>query len=357
MANWIDDLVDLARQEGQAVLIIVAAVRGSTPREAGAKMVVSANEVRGTIGGGNLEFQAISAARNMLAGSSRQQSRSFSLGASLGQCCGGAVNVVFECFDRHDQALHDLQQQQDQAFVQVIGLTDREPTRFLVHADARSRKPRSLSSPGYKTLLRYANALVRGSDQTALVKIENASGRSEFLLDLVEPSDFNIVLFGAGHVGRALVQMLSSLDCRITWVDNRERPFPDQVPQRVSCMETDAPEAEIETAAPGSYFLVMTHDHQLDQALTAAILKRDDFAWFGLIGSITKRKKFEHRLKARGYTGADLARITCPIGIDGINSKQPAAIALSVSAQLQQVYEQRRAQTNDHANMKKVAQP
>ncbi len=357
MANWIDDLVHLARQEGQAVLIIVAAVRGSTPREAGAKMVVSAREVRGTIGGGNLEFQSISAARNMLAGPARQQSRSFSLGASLGQCCGGIVNVVFERFDRDDLALRELQQHKDRAFVQVIGIQDRAPSRFLVHADASSCKPRWLSSPGYESLVKHANALMQGSTSTALVKIENASGTAEFLLDRIQSNEFNIVLFGAGHVGRALVQMLASLDCRITWVDNRERIFPHQLPQHVSCIETDAPEAEIETAAPSSYFLVMTHDHQLDQALTAAILKRDDFVWFGLIGSVTKRKKFEHRLKSRGYTDADLTRITCPIGIAGINSKQPAAIALSVSAQLQQVYEQHRAQIYQNANMKKVAQP
>ena len=102
----------------------------------------------------------------------------------------------------------------------------------------------------------------------------------------------------------------------------------------VDMITTDTPEVEIDEAPAGSFFLVMTHDHQLDLALTAQILKRDDFAYFGLIGSASKRRTFERRLGQRGYTEADFGRMTCPIGIVGINGKQPAQIAISVVAEI-----------------------
>jgi xanthine dehydrogenase accessory factor len=122
---------------------------------------------------------------------------------------------------------------------------------------------------------------------------------------------FDIVLFGAGHVGRALVGVLAGIDCRVTWVDARDDAFPADVPANIDVVCTDAPEQEVDAARPGSYFLVMTHSHPLDEALAEQILRRNDAAYFGLIGSIAKRRQFERRMERRGMPPARLAAMTC----------------------------------------------
>jgi xanthine dehydrogenase accessory protein XdhC len=147
----------------------------------------------------------------------------------------------------------------------------------------------------------------------------------------------HIVLFGAGHVGHALVTLLGHLPCVVQWVDERDECFPDEVPGNVQVEATDMPEAIVDRAPAGAYFIVMTHHHALDFALTERIMRRRDVAWFGLIGSKTKRVKFERRLVARGLDPARLAEIVCPIGVPGIVDKAPASIAVAVCAQLMQV--------------------
>ncbi|MDN5844304.1 MAG: xanthine dehydrogenase accessory protein XdhC, partial [Alcaligenaceae bacterium] len=155
-----------------------------------------------------------------------------------------------------------------------------------------------------------------------------------FYAERLAPATQHIVLFGAGHVGQALVHILGTLPCHVVWVDEREGQFPDVVPANVQIEATDTPEALIDQAPPDSYFLIMTHDHALDQRLCEYLLRRDDVAYFGLIGSMTKRRKFEHRFQARGIPEERYRRIVCPIGEPGIMGKQPAVIAVSVAAQL-----------------------
>jgi xanthine dehydrogenase accessory factor len=149
----------------------------------------------------------------------------------------------------------------------------------------------------------------------------------------------HLMLFGAGHVGTAVVHALAGLPCRVTWVDERDDLFPVQAPENVRVEATDTPEALVDAAAPGTSFLVMTHSHALDQRLAEAILSRPEADWFGLIGSHTKRKQFEHRLRARGVAKARIDAMVCPIGLPGIAGKAPAVIAASVAAQLLQVWE------------------
>jgi xanthine dehydrogenase accessory factor len=144
----------------------------------------------------------------------------------------------------------------------------------------------------------------------------------------------HLVLFGAGHVGAAVVRAMAHLPCSVTWVDERDDMFPPDVPANVRIEATDAPEDLVASAPPGASYLVMTHSHALDQRLAEAILARFDVGWFGLIGSKTKRKQFEHRLRARGFDPARIEAMACPIGLPGISSKEPAVIAASVSAQL-----------------------
>ena len=140
-------------------------------------------------------------------------------------------------------------------------------------------------------------------------------------------------------MGRAIVHLLAQIPCRVQWIDERESEFPPgPLPTHIERLCVEPVEAEVALAAPRSHFLVLTHSHDLDLALAEAILKRDDFAWFGLIGSATKRARFRHRLAAKGLPDALLDRMTCPIGLPGITGKEPGVIAASVVAQILQAH-------------------
>jgi xanthine dehydrogenase accessory factor len=151
------------------------------------------------------------------------------------------------------------------------------------------------------------------------------------------PAPMHVVLFGAGHVGHALIALLGSLPCVVQWVDERDELFPDEVPANVQVEATDTPDAIVDSAPAGAYFLVMTHNHALDFSLAARIMRRRDFTYFGMIGSKTKRVKFERRLIERGVDSERLVEMTCPIGVTGIVDKAPTSIAVAVCAELLQV--------------------
>ena len=183
-----------------------------------------------------------------------------------------------------------------------------------------------------------AKAMQNGPHTTTLrtLPATASSPAQTCFFDLLRAPDFHIVLFGAGHVGRALVKVIAELACTVTWVDSRDDAFPNEVPANVKLICTDAPETEVDAARGGSYFLVMTHSHALDQTLCAQILRRTDFAYLGLIGSTSKRRQFERRLLGRGISSAQLARMNCPIGAAGIAGKEPATIAIAVAAEILQ---------------------
>ena len=147
-----------------------------------------------------------------------------------------------------------------------------------------------------------------------------------------------IALFGAGHVGRALVPLLAGLPCRVRWIDSRAAEFPAQIPAGVERVVSEEPVDEVDELPPGSYCIVMTHDHQLDLALAERILRRGDFAYFGLIGSRTKRARFEHRLRERGLAAETIARMRCPLGLPEVRGKLPLEIAIAVAGEVIATY-------------------
>jgi xanthine dehydrogenase accessory factor len=189
---------------------------------------------------------------------------------------------------------------------------------------------------------RFARGLLVGSE-TATTHFfadhgdDNNHYNSKVTL-LFEPfraNDFNIVLFGAGHVGRALIHVLAALTCRITWVDDRAGIFPDHLPATVHPLLNETPEAEVEKARSGSFFLLMSHSHEQDYRIGEAILKRNDFRYFGMIGSAHKRQQFERRVLDLGISQDTLnERLICPMGLDGITGRQPAEIAIAIAAQI-----------------------
>lgn len=157
---------------------------------------------------------------------------------------------------------------------------------------------------------------------------------------------FHLQLYGAGHVGRAIVRALAALHCVVDWIDEREEEFPASFdtlggtwPRHIRKVCVDAVEAEVALAPAGAFYLVLTHQHDLDQRISETILQRGDFGFFGLIGSKTKKQRFIHRFEQRGFDAALIERMTCPIGIAGIQGKEPEIIAVSVAAQLVQLSE------------------
>ena len=243
-----------------AALVTVSDFKGSVPRETGTRMLVAADQVLGTIGGGHLEKIAIDEARTLLQGGTTHE-RHFPLGPALGQCCGGAVTLRFE----------------------------------PLSADSLAAWPEA-------------------------------------------PVRFHLQLYGAGHVGRAIVRLLEGIpDCRVQWIDEREEEFPrEPSAPHIERVCVEPVEAEVRVAPPNAHYLVLTHSHDLDMRISEAILKRGDFAFFGLIGSQTKRARFIHRFEARGIAPEAIERMTCPIGVPGITGKEPEVIAIAVVAQLLQ---------------------
>ncbi len=146
---------------------------------------------------------------------------------------------------------------------------------------------------------------------------------------------FHLQLYGAGHVGRAIANLLTTLNVSVDWIDEREAEFPTHaLPQHIRKIAVDAVEGEVRSAPTGAFYLVLTHQHDLDMRITEAILHRADFGFLGLIGSRTKHRRFVHRFEERGIAPELTARITCPIGIQGISGKEPEVLAVAVVAQL-----------------------
>ncbi|MDB5747651.1 MAG: xdhC [Massilia sp.] len=317
MDDWLT-----AALRAPAVLVTVAIVEGSVPREPGAKMLVTREGFAGTIGGGHLEHRAIDIARAMLDEGAAPRLERFALGPSLGQCCGGIAHLAFEVVDRDQMAL--LHARRDVDTTRVLAL---DGGWALFDADGTQ----------------LAGGPVPAFDRSAGTHVMRDDSGRRWLVDPILAPRARLCLFGAGHVGAAIVRALADLPCRVTWVDERDDMFPPGVPANVTVEATDTPEAVVEAAAPGTTFLVMTHSHALDLRLSIAILSRPKVTqpsdWFGLIGSDTKRRQFEHRLRERGIDQARIDAMVCPIGLPGIAGKAPAVIAASVAAQLLTVWE------------------
>jgi xanthine dehydrogenase accessory factor len=299
-------LLEAIECHGTVAMVTLAAARGSSPREAGARMIVNPDATfSGTIGGGALEWQAIAIAQAALGRAEvpKAELRRFALGPELGQCCGGQVELL----------------------VEIFGSDDRGPVAALARREAAG---------SFATLGRITAA---GVDRTVAdrdIPPGAAVLDGDFIHEGFGDDRRPLILFGAGHVGRALVLALAPLPFSVTWIDPRSDAFPAQVPANVSTIRTDEPGPVLSGARPDSFVLVMTHSHQLDLALVHAALADGRFPYVGLIGSKTKRARFERRLAQAGLPAERIGALVCPIGVEGVRSKLPAAIAAATVAQL-----------------------
>lgn len=328
MNEWIDELSDLTAGGEPAVLVTVAGIRGSAPREVGAKMVVTKDFTAGTIGGGQLEYQCTRIACGLFDGTTPEL-RKFPLGAAMGQCCGGVVDILFEpVADGLPGWLRNLRALYGQRKPAAIATRlEGPPLKFVVTADGAFGLP---EDSGLDAVVESARA--------GLDTLRTAHRAGGWFFETVVGTRFNIAVFGAGHVGSAVVQTLSSLDCNIRWIDSRRNVF-RSAPANVRPIEAAEPALEVAAMPPRSCFLVMTHSHALDFDVCDRILARGDAAYCGLIGSRSKRRRFEKRFLAQGMAQEAIDTLVCPIGVEGIRGKRPAEIAIAVAADVLRTFD------------------
>lgn len=286
-------LQDAIAAHGRVARVVIAAHDGSSPREVGAAMLVWAAGQSGTIGGGALEFEAVARARGMLLAGGARLDRE-ALGPKLGQCCGGAVTVLTEVFDAVPVA-------EGGAVVRGPGAMPLAVKRIVARARGEGVVP--------------VPHLVQGWFVEPVARVER-----------------HLWVWGAGHVGRALVAVLAPLPgVAITWVDISTERFPDRVPEGVRVLPVAAPEVAVALAPVAAEHLVVTYSHALDLELCHRLLGHG-FRSAGLIGSATKWARFRSRLMALGHGAEAVGRIRCPIGDPGLG-KHPQAIAVGVAAE------------------------
>ena len=330
----------LTPSPSQAVVrILVAEAEGSVPREAGAVMWVWADGYDGTIGGGTLEHQAILYARALLTQEPpewRRELRAYPLGPALGQCCGGMVRLLFEvcgascvgASGARPRAAGVMQEGE-----RCSPLRHGQPAVGLVVRPIVTGMPPILVTDRHHSgdlplpVLRAIRAMLSGARPRATLLIR------DHIIEPIAQPPHPLYLYGAGHVGRAVVRALAGLPFAVAWVDVADNRFPAEMPPNAEVVVATDPAAIAAAAPENALHLIMTFSHALDLSLCNAILGRE-FAWAGLIGSATKRARFEKRLREAGIADAALARLSCPIGIGGITGKEPAMIAISVAAQL-----------------------
>jgi xanthine dehydrogenase accessory factor len=292
-------------RDGGAGLVTVAKAEGSTPREAGARMAVARNgTISGSVGGGPLEWAAIDVTRALIERGRGAEWKTVSLGPALDQCCGGRAEILHEAFNRDDLEW-------------IAPLASADDAEYVLHGERTGEGP-------YQ----------RGRATQPVPDEAVAVTGPRTLIERIGETKTPVLLFGAGHVGRALVTALRPLPFAIRWIDDRPDAFEGTENFSARCVVSALPEAELTQATAGAFVLVMTHSHALDLALVAAALPDARFPYVGLIGSATKRALFERRLAEFGVAPESIARLVCPIGVPGIAGKSPAAIAAAVTAEL-----------------------
>ncbi len=280
--------------------VVIAGFDGSSPREVGASMLVWQGGQSGTIGGGALEWQAVSRAHQALASGAVRLDRQ-ALGPTLGQCCGGVVSLLTEVYDADS----------------VAGLS----------SDLIARPLPGIARNGQNMPLAVARliALARGQGTVA------ASGIVEgWMVESVARPQRQVWIWGAGHVGRAIVAVLAPLPgVALTWVDIAPDRFPSDLPENLRALPVADPALAVALAPADAEHIVLTYSHALDLELCHRLLTHG-FARAGLIGSATKWARFRARLAALGHAPHSISRIDCPIGDPGLG-KHPHAIAIGVA--------------------------
>jgi xanthine dehydrogenase accessory factor len=310
----LDHLRESCAAHHRVARVVIAEVKGSAPREVGASMLVWEGGQSGTIGGGALEFEAAQRAATLLTDTQPALVTRHPLGPSLGQCCGGAVTLVTEVFT-------------------IADLSDRTSgTPFCRRVEGAEQKPLSFQR---------AIADARGKGLVPETRFQNG-----WLIEPTQTVARPLWIWGAGHVGRAMVNTLAPLPhFDITWIDTDPARYPDALPQGVTQLVAKEPARLAEHAPRDAAHLIVTYSHALDLELCHQLLL-NDFHFAGLIGSKSKWARFQSRLSSLGHGAHQIARITCPIG-DPSLGKHPQAIAIGVASDLLDAHQNQKPARKD----------
>ena len=303
-------------------LVTVIHADGSTPREIGARMLVSATSISGTVGGGALEEDAIVAARKLIqnsAGSNEwiREEKKYPLGPSLGQCCGGYVQLLFERFG-----------------VGQINpfLTDAGNLERLVRPVLSGEPPLIFDNVGHTNNFHSKRLAADHMAEGRLLSIENSGDM--WFIDTSQKPALTVYLYGAGHVARKLVHQIGELQMRCVWVDDAVSRFPETLPHNVHRLVLEQPARAARTAPDDAVHIVMTYSHAIDLEICKAVIDHGTYQQLGVIGSQTKRHRFEKRLRELGCDERAIKAMVCPIGSSAVTGKSPAHVALSVAVEL-----------------------
>ena len=329
MTEWMRSVCELGAAREPVVVVTVVDARGSSPSETGAKMLVTANSTLGTIGGGRLEYRCTALARELFGPGANARLDRFPLNESVGQFCGGVVDVLFEPMNGGiPDWLRDLTHVRSRGGSAVVCTHLGDPTKKIVVTELGAYRHSGESEDS-----------VVDRARRNLGSHREAQRVDAWFLERVGCTGFNVAVFGAGHVGSAVVRSLCALDCEIRWIDARPGMF-GEMPRNLRAVQCGQPAAEVDRMPPGSCYLVMTHDHDLDFDICQRVLERGDAAYCGMIGSRSKRRRFVERYRVNGLEPEVISQLVCPIGIGAIRGKKPAEIAISVSAQVLHAYEE-----------------
>ncbi len=300
MHDWCATLATELTAGRTIVMVTVVEVLGSAPCAPGSKLLVAPDRLWGTVGGGNLEYTAIEQARKLTQSDRASLLQSLPLGPILSQCCGGRVTLLYERLTA-DHAT-------------IFARAEQNGGRFETHVDVEDYCRRYVPKGGAS--VPAGSMLAHG-----------------IWHEPVHAERRQIVIFGGGHIGKALVQVLGQAPCDLLVVDPRAE-VRAELSAQVAVRSDDSADQLDAWWQPSSVAIILTHSHELDYRWTKALLRRDDVAWCGVIGSKTKKVRFLRRFREDGIAEARIAQLVCPIGLPGLNSKHPGLVAISVAAQI-----------------------
>ena len=313
MKIW-HEIVRQLEANSPCVLISIIEKKGSVPRSVGTKMLLrNDGSIFGTIGGGQLEWSMMQHGTELLSHHNEHYFtlRNQTLGPGIGQCCGGSVTVGLEHISPAylSKAKEFMELEQNGGFQCKVKFSD------------HGKINRDLGTG-------------RNSSTKELNLDNNKINQENFFIENYNELRRQLTIFGAGHIGQALMLAIAPLPFDVTWVDSRKSIFPKTTPKNFRCIVERKPINVLANTPDNSFIIITTHSHALDQEITYAALLDDRFAYVGLIGSESKKASFKSRLSKIGLPESKFNKLVCPIGIDGIQSKNPAAIATATAAQL-----------------------
>lgn len=332
MKNLFQSLHTALTQNQDAVLVTVVASSGSTPRGAGARMLITNDgPIAGTIGGGAVEYRSQQLAQTVLRQKSSRMEY-FQLRKNqvedLGMICGGDVNIYFQYIPAGDARYLSLTEQ-------ILSLCAQGEQSWLItditrgHAGGLAVYGQKSGLMGLKIPADVISGL--GSKPTLA-----QSGQNLYYCEKLIQAGI-VYIFGGGHVAQALVPALSAVDFRCVVLEDREDFCQkERFPLAENTMLIDNNRVtDFITVRQDDYIVIMTRGHKDDTVIQAQIL-RTPAHYIGVIGSARKTAGVFAILRDQGFTDQDLSRITTPIGLD-IRAETPAEIAVSITAQLIQV--------------------